>query len=158
MVTAVITLVCHLDCNGSSTFCILIPAVTKLNTWHTTGSQSSQTGLSILRVIQNLLHPTRLRSGSQTTILHSLSDQGFSLSLHSFLLSLTSTLSSSGQLRIAILIQDHHILSSMMEKLLDELSFDATSSQDRHVRIDAAYVNAQLAEAASSQDLARYVL
>ena len=45
-----------------------------------------------------------------------------------------------------------------MEKLLDELSFDATSSQDRHVRIDAAYVNAQLAEAASSQDLARYVL
>ena len=27
MVTAVITLVCHLDCNGSSTFCILIPAM-----------------------------------------------------------------------------------------------------------------------------------
>ena len=27
MVTAIITLVCHLDCNGSSTFCILIPAM-----------------------------------------------------------------------------------------------------------------------------------
>ena len=27
MVTAVITLVCHLDCNGASTFCILIPAM-----------------------------------------------------------------------------------------------------------------------------------
>jgi ATP-dependent HslUV protease ATP-binding subunit HslU len=49
-------------------------------------------------------------------------------------------------------------LYTVMDKLLDELSFDATSSQDRHVRIDAAYVNAQLAEAASSQDLARYVL
>ena len=49
-------------------------------------------------------------------------------------------------------------LYTVMEKLLEELSFDATSSQDKHVRIDAAYVNAQLAEAASSQDLARYVL
>ena len=27
MVTAIITLVCHLDCSGSSTFCILIPAM-----------------------------------------------------------------------------------------------------------------------------------
>ena len=45
-----------------------------------------------------------------------------------------------------------------MEKLLDELSFDATSTSDKTVKIDAAYVNAQLAEAASSQDLARYVL
>ena len=44
-----------------------------------------------------------------------------------------------------------------MEKL-DELSFDATSTSDKTVKIDAAYVNAQLAEAASSQDLARYVL
>jgi ATP-dependent HslUV protease ATP-binding subunit HslU len=49
-------------------------------------------------------------------------------------------------------------LYTVMEKLLDELSFDATSSSDKHVKIDAAYVNAQLAEAASSQDLARYVL
>ena len=49
-------------------------------------------------------------------------------------------------------------LYTVMEKLLDELSFDATSSSDKTVKIDAAYVNAQLAEAASSQDLARYVL
>ncbi|WP_241063635.1 ATP-dependent protease ATPase subunit HslU [Achromobacter xylosoxidans] len=49
-------------------------------------------------------------------------------------------------------------LYTVMEKLLDELSFDATSSTDKTVKIDAAYVNAQLAEAASSQDLARYVL
>ncbi|KAG1333726.1 hypothetical protein G6F61_015001 [Rhizopus arrhizus] len=33
-----------------------------------------------------------------------------------------------------------------------------TVIQDKHVKIDAAYVNSQLAEAASSQDLARYVL
>ena len=38
-----------------------------------------------------------------------------------------------------------------MEKLLDELSFDATSTSDKTVKIDAAYVNAQLAEAASSR-------
>ncbi len=49
-------------------------------------------------------------------------------------------------------------LYTVMEKLLDELSFDATASSDKNVKIDAAYVNAQLAEAASSQDLARYVL
>ncbi|MNQ63642.1 ATP-dependent protease ATPase subunit HslU [compost metagenome] len=49
-------------------------------------------------------------------------------------------------------------LYTVMEKLLDELSFDATSSQAKSVKIDAAYVNSQLAEAASSQDLARYVL
>ncbi|MFY3605419.1 ATP-dependent protease ATPase subunit HslU [Achromobacter xylosoxidans] len=49
-------------------------------------------------------------------------------------------------------------LYTVMEKLLDELSFDATSSTDKTVKIDAAYVNAQLAEAAGSQDLARYVL
>ncbi|MCY1368301.1 ATP-dependent protease ATPase subunit HslU [compost metagenome] len=49
-------------------------------------------------------------------------------------------------------------LYTVMEKLLEELSFDATSSQDKHVKIDAAYVNEQLSEAASSQDLARYVL
>lgn len=42
-------------------------------------------------------------------------------------------------------------LYTVMEKLLDELSFDATSTSDKTVKIDAAYVNAQLAEAASSQ-------
>jgi ATP-dependent HslUV protease ATP-binding subunit HslU len=45
-----------------------------------------------------------------------------------------------------------------MEKLLEDLSFDATSSSGQTIMIDAHYVNAQLAEAAASQDLARYVL
>jgi len=49
-------------------------------------------------------------------------------------------------------------LYTVMEKLLEELSFDATASSGRTVKVDAAYVDAQLSEAAASQDLARYVL
>ncbi|MEI2415813.1 ATP-dependent protease ATPase subunit HslU [Orrella sp. JC864] len=49
-------------------------------------------------------------------------------------------------------------LYTVMEKLLEELSFDAASSNGQTVRIDAAYVNDKLAETAGSQDLARYVL
>ena len=49
-------------------------------------------------------------------------------------------------------------LYTVMEKLLEDLSFDATASSGRTVTIDAEYVNRQLEEAATSQDLARYVL
>lgn len=49
-------------------------------------------------------------------------------------------------------------LYTVMEKLLDELSFDATANSGQTVTIDAAYVDKHLAEAAASQDLARYVL
>ncbi|MGB3290540.1 MAG: ATP-dependent protease ATPase subunit HslU [Burkholderiaceae bacterium] len=49
-------------------------------------------------------------------------------------------------------------LYTVMEKLLEDLSFDASSSSGQTVVIDAAYVNSKLEEAASSQDLARYVL
>jgi len=49
-------------------------------------------------------------------------------------------------------------LYTVMEKLLEELSFDAAASSNQTVVIDAAYVNDKLAEAAGSQDLARYVL
>ncbi|HEY0294123.1 MAG TPA: ATP-dependent protease ATPase subunit HslU [Bordetella sp.] len=49
-------------------------------------------------------------------------------------------------------------LYTVMEKLLEELSFDAGSHNGKTVKIDAAYVDAQLAETAGSQDLARYVL
>ena len=49
-------------------------------------------------------------------------------------------------------------LYTVMEKLLEDLSFDATASSGQTVVIDAAYVNAKLEEAANSQDLARYVL
>ena len=49
-------------------------------------------------------------------------------------------------------------LYTVMEKLLEELSFDAASHGELTVEIDAQYVNDKLAETAASQDLARYVL
>ncbi|MBV6272612.1 ATP-dependent protease ATPase subunit HslU [Alcaligenaceae bacterium CGII-47] len=49
-------------------------------------------------------------------------------------------------------------LYTVMEKLLEELSFDAASQGNETVVINAEYVNKQLEETASSQDLARYVL
>ncbi len=49
-------------------------------------------------------------------------------------------------------------LYTVMEKLLEDLSFDATASSAQTVVVDADYVNKQLEETAKSQDLARYVL
>lgn len=49
-------------------------------------------------------------------------------------------------------------LYTVMEKLLEDLSFNAMSLAGQTITIDAAYVNEQLAETAQSQDLARYVL
>ncbi len=49
-------------------------------------------------------------------------------------------------------------LYTVMEKLLEDLSFEAASPGEETVVIDAAYVNGKLSEAAGSQDLARYVL
>lgn len=49
-------------------------------------------------------------------------------------------------------------LYTVMEKLLEDLSFDATASSGQTVVIDAEYVNNKLEEVAGSQDLARYVL
>jgi len=49
-------------------------------------------------------------------------------------------------------------LYTVMEKLLEDLSFDASASSGKTVTIDTAYVNEKLQETAQSQDLARYVL
>ena len=49
-------------------------------------------------------------------------------------------------------------LYTVMEKLLEDLSFEAASPGEQTVVIDAAYVDAKLSETASRQDLARYVL
>jgi len=49
-------------------------------------------------------------------------------------------------------------LYTVMEKLLEELSFDATAHSGQTITIDAAYANEKLSETAASQDLARYVL
>jgi ATP-dependent HslUV protease ATP-binding subunit HslU len=45
-----------------------------------------------------------------------------------------------------------------MERLLDELSFDADKRGGETLSIDAAYVDARLSVLAASEDLARYVL
>jgi len=49
-------------------------------------------------------------------------------------------------------------LYTVMERLLDDLSFDANRREGQKVAVDAAYVDARLAELAKSEDLARYVL
>ncbi|MBQ5942031.1 MULTISPECIES: ATP-dependent protease ATPase subunit HslU [unclassified Massilia] len=49
-------------------------------------------------------------------------------------------------------------LYTVMEKLLEEISFSAGLEKDQVVRIDAAYVNERLDKLAVNEDLSRYVL
>ncbi len=49
-------------------------------------------------------------------------------------------------------------LHTVMEKLLEEVSFNAGKSSLQHVAVDAAYVNEKLGEVAADEDLSRYVL
>ncbi|MCS6766426.1 MAG: ATP-dependent protease ATPase subunit HslU [Candidatus Protistobacter heckmanni] len=49
-------------------------------------------------------------------------------------------------------------LHTVMEKLLEDLSFDAGDGEARTVAVDAAYVDQRLAELAGNEDLSRYVL
>jgi ATP-dependent HslUV protease ATP-binding subunit HslU len=49
-------------------------------------------------------------------------------------------------------------LHTVMEKLVEELSFHATRHASQAIRIDAAFVDQRLAALAAREDLARYVL
>lgn len=49
-------------------------------------------------------------------------------------------------------------LYTVMEKLLEEISFEASAKKGETLTIDAAYVDGRLGELAKSEDLARYVL
>jgi ATP-dependent HslUV protease ATP-binding subunit HslU len=49
-------------------------------------------------------------------------------------------------------------LHAVMERLLDEVSFDADTLEDKHVRVDAAFVRARLEGVLQNEDLARYIL
>ncbi len=49
-------------------------------------------------------------------------------------------------------------LYTVMERLLEEISFDAGSGQRREIRVDADYVEQRLADLSRNEDLARYVL
>jgi ATP-dependent HslUV protease ATP-binding subunit HslU len=49
-------------------------------------------------------------------------------------------------------------LHTVMEKLLDEVSFDAPDLAERVIAIDEAYVDRMLADIVRNEDLSRYVL
>jgi ATP-dependent HslUV protease ATP-binding subunit HslU len=49
-------------------------------------------------------------------------------------------------------------LHTILEKVLDELSFEAPDLKKKSVKIDAAYVTKQLADIVKNQDLSRYIL
>jgi ATP-dependent HslUV protease ATP-binding subunit HslU len=49
-------------------------------------------------------------------------------------------------------------LHTIMEKLLEEISFEGPDLKKKTVRVDAAYVRKQLAEIVKDQDLSRYIL
>jgi ATP-dependent HslUV protease ATP-binding subunit HslU len=46
----------------------------------------------------------------------------------------------------------------MMEKLLEEISFNANDMLERYVRIDAEYVDKYLAALAKQTDLSKFIL
>ena len=49
-------------------------------------------------------------------------------------------------------------LHTVVEKLLDELSFEAPDMGGREVTIDDAYVDRMLSDIARNEDLSRYIL
>lgn len=49
-------------------------------------------------------------------------------------------------------------LQTVMERVLDDVSFSATDRAGETVRVDAAYVNSRVADLAKDQDLSRYIL
>jgi ATP-dependent HslUV protease ATP-binding subunit HslU len=49
-------------------------------------------------------------------------------------------------------------LHTIMEKLLEDISFDGPDLKKKNIRIDAIYVRKQLAEIVKDQDLSRYIL
>jgi ATP-dependent HslUV protease ATP-binding subunit HslU len=49
-------------------------------------------------------------------------------------------------------------LHTIMEKLLEEVSFEGPDLKKKNVKIDAVYVRKQLAGIVKDQDLSRYIL
>jgi ATP-dependent HslUV protease ATP-binding subunit HslU len=49
-------------------------------------------------------------------------------------------------------------LHTIMEKLLEEVSFEGPDLKKKSVKVDAAYVRRQLADIVKDQDLSRYIL
>jgi ATP-dependent HslUV protease ATP-binding subunit HslU len=49
-------------------------------------------------------------------------------------------------------------LHTIMEKLLEDISFNGPDLKKKNIRIDADYVRKQLAEIVKDQDLSKYIL
>jgi ATP-dependent HslUV protease ATP-binding subunit HslU len=49
-------------------------------------------------------------------------------------------------------------LHTVMERLLESVSYDATSAERRDVTVDAAYVDGHLGDLVKDEDLSRYIL
>ena len=49
-------------------------------------------------------------------------------------------------------------LHTIMERLLDEISFEGPDLEPKNQTIDSAYVNLMLADTVKDQDLSRYIL
>ncbi|HJT98166.1 MAG TPA: ATP-dependent protease ATPase subunit HslU [Rhodanobacteraceae bacterium] len=49
-------------------------------------------------------------------------------------------------------------LHTVLERLLDEISFEAADKNGQHYKVDAAYVDAHLASLVKDEDLSRYIL
>jgi ATP-dependent HslUV protease ATP-binding subunit HslU len=49
-------------------------------------------------------------------------------------------------------------LSTVMERLLDDVSFDAANLSGQTITVDAAYVDTRLGELSQDEDLSRYIL
>ena len=49
-------------------------------------------------------------------------------------------------------------LHTIMEKVLEEISFEADEHKGQTISIDAAYVDEKLKDISSSEDLSRYIL
>jgi ATP-dependent HslUV protease ATP-binding subunit HslU len=49
-------------------------------------------------------------------------------------------------------------LHTILEKLLEEISFDGPDLKRKNIKVDAAYVKKQLADIVKDQDLSRYIL
>jgi ATP-dependent HslUV protease ATP-binding subunit HslU len=49
-------------------------------------------------------------------------------------------------------------LHTVLERLLDEISFDAPDRREKKIAVDAGYVRKKLVEIIQDQDLSRYIL
>ncbi|HEY5734903.1 MAG TPA: HslU--HslV peptidase ATPase subunit, partial [Gammaproteobacteria bacterium] len=49
-------------------------------------------------------------------------------------------------------------LHTIMERLLEDVSFEATNMNGAHVSVNAAFVDKNLGELAQDEDLSRYIL